>query len=192
VVGVQFQPSSLRGDFCNGFQVKLADRIAKFQPSSLRGDFCNSGRTSVVAPLASFQPSSLRGDFCNPPAPPLATSPLSSFNPLLYEGTSATARRVTLPVGGPVSTLFSTRGLLQPQANEYLHCQGGVSTLFSTRGLLQRFGRITPSFGGGVFQPSSLRGDFCNVVVNVNVPGAGSVSTLFSTRGLLQLLSPPW
>ena len=130
---LQFQPSSLRGDFCNGhgrhagragdevstlFSTKgllqpgtcnMVSGQCVFQPSSLRGDFYNLGWCSPDRDGDGFQPSSLRGDFCNPP-PSRASRPRRSFQPSSLRGDFCNDARVLAERHArEVSTLFSTR-----------------------------------------------------------------------------------
>ena len=182
-----FQPSSLRGDFCNEYgDTLVSGTVITFQPSSLRGDFCNVVMRPGDVLKVLFQPSSLRGDFCN----------------------AHRSRRA--PRRHPVSTLFSTRGLLQlcscsswwrsspcfnpllyegTSATEPAGVQPNMCSKFQPSSLRGDFcnapAKVEPK-PTEPFQPSSLRGDFCNALRVDSVPVRPGVSTLFSTRGLLQ------
>jgi len=89
-----------------------------------------------------------------------------------------------------VSTLFSTRGLLQLRLFWKEEMGSRVSTLFSTRGLLQRFGTAGPASGSRSFNPLLYEGTSATGAIEDTLGGQILVSTLFSTRGLLQPEDP--
>jgi len=140
----------------------LAGRVMKFQPSSLRKDFFNPAPVTWCPGSVCFNPLLYEGtSTTSVGARPIVTA--TGFNPLLYEGTSATRR----PPGQVVRD-----GRFNPLLYE------GTSAM--TPG-------CSPSGTPARFQPSSLRGDFCNYSIFDSGEHDTDVSTLFSTRGLLQL-----